>query len=116
MGEPHLDSNQAGLLSKDDSAMQQTLNALKEHLNEMANAGTTVQGIKQEVAQVYQARSSQSHCAAIDDWLAIHARITQATENFHEGTHLTNLAMNDAEDESDSYAANLMAKLGGGGR
>ncbi len=110
-GVPHLDGNRAGRLSNDTEATQHVLTALDEHLNEMSRSGRTVQNIREKVAATYVARSSQSHCEAIDDWLAIHARITQATQNFHQGTHLTNLALKDAEGGALGLAGTIHGKI-----
>ncbi|MEV0263958.1 hypothetical protein AB0I49_21820 [Streptomyces sp. NPDC050617] len=113
-GEPQLDGPQAGRLGKGQEGMNQALAGLKEHLHDMQQAGAMVQRIKEDVSHNYRANSSTTHCAAIDDWLAIHRRITQATENFHQGTDMTDKAMTHAEDTANSYALALSPNMGVG--
>ncbi|MEC4020222.1 hypothetical protein [Streptomyces sp. H27-D2] len=105
--EPTNSGNLPGTLSKDDAAMQKTLAALGEHLNGMAEAGRTVRQIKEEVATAYQAKSALTHGRGIDDWIAVHARVTQATQSFHEGTKMANMALDDGEQEADGLALSI---------
>ncbi|WP_406346278.1 hypothetical protein [Streptomyces sp. NBC_00648] len=102
-----------GILAKNDEAMSGALAGLTQHLDEIESAGRAVRGIQAQVATAYQAGSGASHCAAIDDWLRIHARVTKVTENFRHGTHQVNYSIDEGELDAGGYVNNLVFALGG---
>ncbi|WP_329162141.1 hypothetical protein OHA63_34610 [Streptomyces anulatus] len=99
--------NSSDGLSNDETAMLHTLQTLDKHLGDMEAAGTTVKNIQTQVSEAYRARSSATHAAGIDEWLKTHARITERTRFFLEGTKMATNLLAEAEDESNIYAMNI---------
>ncbi|MFJ6490492.1 hypothetical protein [Streptomyces californicus] len=99
--------NSSDGLSNDETAMLDTLQKMGRHLDDMEAAGKLVGSINNEVLEAYKARSSQTHANAIEEWMKIHARVTERTRFFLEGTRMATNLLKDAEDESNSLALNI---------
>ncbi|MGQ4718435.1 hypothetical protein ACUN22_32725 [Streptomyces anulatus] len=106
--------NSSDGLSNDETAMLQTLQTLDKHLSDMETAGQTVRKIQTQVSEAYRARSSATHAAGIDEWLKTHARITERTRFFLEGTKMAKNLLADAEDESNTFALGIAGAINPG--
>ncbi|MFF8915552.1 hypothetical protein ACF08M_20070 [Streptomyces sp. NPDC015032] len=106
--------NSADGLSNDETAMLETLKTLDQHLRDMDDAGRKVRTIQGQVRSAYQAVSSETHAAGIDEWLRAHSRVMERTQFFREGTAMANRLLTDAEHEATGYAAGIAGTINPG--
>ncbi|MFJ8850968.1 hypothetical protein [Streptomyces sp. NPDC102437] len=106
--------NSADGLSNDETAMLDTLKTLDQHLRDMDEAGRKVRAIQSQVRGAYQAVSSETHAAGIDEWLRAHSRVMERTQFFREGTALANRLLTDAEHEANTYASLISGTINPG--
>ncbi|MGW2180945.1 hypothetical protein ACWCXX_23195 [Streptomyces sp. NPDC001732] len=103
--------NSADGLSNDEVAMLQTLKTLDRHLSDMDDAGRKVKTIQGQVRAAYQAVSSETHAAGIDEWLRLHQNVMERTRFFREGTSMAKQLLADAEFDANTYAAGISSEI-----
>ncbi|MER5500952.1 MULTISPECIES: hypothetical protein [unclassified Streptomyces] len=103
--------NSADGLSNDETAMLETLKTLDRHLTDMDDAGVKVKTIQGQVRAAYQAVSSETHAAGIDEWLKLHSRVMQRTQFFRDGTAMAKQLLVDAEFDANTYAAGISGEI-----